>query len=101
MLVVIVDVWVKSDASAAFAEATERNAAASLKEPGIARFDVLRDQADPTHFQLIEVYANAAAPAAHKQTEHYATWRDTVEPLMARPRSSQKFDSVFPDDASY
>jgi len=101
MLIVTVDVWVKPDSVAAFVEATKQNAAASVRESGIARFDVLRDLADPAHFQLIEVYRSEAAPLAHKQTAHYARWRDAVEPLMARPRSSVKFDSVFPGDESF
>ena|SRR6478736_4345269 len=101
MLVVIVDVWVKPDSVPAFAQATRHNAAASLQEAGIARFDVVQDKADPGHFVLIEVYRSDAAPAAHKETAHYARWRDTVEPFMARPRSSVKYGSLFPDDEHY
>jgi autoinducer 2-degrading protein len=44
----------------------------------------------------VEIYADADAAAAHKTTEHYATWRDTVADMMARPRSSQKFGPIFP-----
>ena len=63
------------------------------------RFDVLQDQADPTHVVLVEVYTDAeTAPAAHKQTAHYATWRDAVAPMMAQPRSSWRFSAVVPDD---
>jgi (4S)-4-hydroxy-5-phosphonooxypentane-2,3-dione isomerase len=101
MLVVIVDVWVKPDNVLAFAEATKENATASLLEPGVARFDVVQDKADAAHFVLVEVYRSDAAPAAHKETAHYARWRDTVEPFMARPRSSLKFDSLHPDDEHY
>ena len=98
MLVVHVDVHVKSEAIEAFRTATLANARASLTEPGVARFDVLQDESDPSHFVLVEVYRAPDDPAKHKETSHYATWRDSVAPMMARPRSSQKYANVFPDD---
>jgi autoinducer 2-degrading protein len=97
MLIVHVEVRVKPEAVAAFEAATLENARASLNEPGILRFDVVRQLDDPTRFVLVEVYRDETAPLAHKQTPHYALWRDTVEPLMAEPRSSRKFLNVFPD----
>jgi quinol monooxygenase YgiN len=69
-----------------------------VQEPGIARFDVLQHQDEPTRFVLVEAYRTAEAPAAHKETKHYQAWRDTVAPMMAEPRSSVKFENVFPDD---
>ncbi len=101
MLIVIVDVFVRPEAVTAFATATRKNAECSVKEPGVVRFDVLVDQADPTHFQLIEAYRDPDAPARHKETPHYQTWRDTVEAMMQRPRSSTKFENVFPGDDAY
>jgi quinol monooxygenase YgiN len=101
MLIVIVDVHVKPEHCEAFIEATEKNAALSRLEPGIARFDVLREQADPGHFQLVEIYRTKDAPAAHKQTAHYQVWRDTVEPMMREPRGSTKFENVSPDDSAF
>lgn len=101
MLIVIVDVWVKPESTSSFIEATKQNAAASVREAGIARFDVLRDHGDPSHFQLIEVYRSEEAPAAHKRTAHYERWRDAVEPMMQKPRSSTKFENIFPGDEGY
>src|SRR5579862_8134973 len=97
--IVEVSVHVKPDAVEAFRAATLANAQASLREPGIARFDVLQDREDPTRFVLLEVYRTADAPAAHKATAHYAAWRDAVADLMAAPRTSRKFVNVFPEDA--
>ena len=96
MLVVHVDVWVRPERVAEFLEASLVNARASVQEPGVLRFDVIQDQADPAHVVLVEVYRDADAPAAHKATAHYATWRDTVEEMMAKPRTSTKFSAVFP-----
>lgn len=96
MLVVHVHVRVRPDDVRRFVEATVVNARASVEEPGVLRFDVLADEADPTHVVLVEEYRDAAGAAAHKQTAHYATWRDTVADMMAEPRESTKFRAVFP-----
>jgi (4S)-4-hydroxy-5-phosphonooxypentane-2,3-dione isomerase len=101
MLVVHVNVHVKPDSVDAFKAASLENARASIREPGIARFDVVQQADDPTRFVLVEAYRTAAAPAAHKETAHYATWRDTVAPMMAEPRTSIKFSNVFPNDADW
>lgn len=101
MLVVHVQVRVKPESVEAFKAATLANARASVQEPGIARFDVVQQADDPTRFVLVEAYRTAAAPAAHKETVHYATWRDAVAPMMAEPRTSVKFANVFPDDAGW
>ncbi len=98
MLIVHVDVHVKPDCVEAFKSATIENASNSRQEPGVARFDVVQDRSDPHHFVLVEVYRTDDAPAQHKETAHYATWRDTVEPMMARPRSSVKFTNISPDE---
>ncbi len=101
MLVVHVHVHVKPECVEAFKQATVENARHSVREPGIARFDVVQQTDAPTRFVLVEVYRSAAAPAAHKETAHYARWRDAVAPMMAEPRTSVKFANVFPDDAGW
>src|SRR5688572_4101337 len=98
LLIVHVHVQVKPEYVAAFGDATLANARASVKEPGIARFDILQQRDDPTRFILVEIYRTAEAPAAHKETSHYAVWRDAVAPMMAVPRTSVRFDNVFPED---
>ena len=101
MLIVLVEVKVKSADVEAFKAATIRNAQESRKEPGIARFDVLQQQDDSTRFVLVEAYRNADAPAAHKQTAHYQAWRAAVESMMAEPRQSIKYGNIDPRDAEY
>jgi autoinducer 2-degrading protein len=101
MLVVHVHVHVKPEYVEAFKRASLANAQESIKEKGIARFDVVQQQDDPTQFVLIEAYRSPEAPAAHKETKHYETWRDAVAPMMAEPRSSVKFHNLFPDDAQW
>jgi len=98
MLVVHVFVHVKEDVVEAFKAATVENARNSVQEPGIARFDVVQQQDDPTRFVLVEAYRTVEDTVKHKQTAHYATWRDTVVDMMAAPRYSVKYDGVFPDE---
>ena len=94
MLIVHVHSHVKPECVEAFKQTTIANARESLKEPGIARFDILQQQDDPTRFVLMEAYRTAEASAAHKQTKHYQVWRDAVAPMMAEPRASVKFTNV-------
>jgi len=101
MLIVHVHVRVRPESIGAFKEASLANARASVQEPGIARFDVAQQQDDPTRFVLVEVYRTAAAPAAHKETQHYQKWRDAVASMMAEPRTSVKFSTVFPEESGW
>ena len=97
MLVVHVHARVRPGRAGEFLDATLANARASLAEPGVLRFDVIQDRDDPEHVVLVEVYRNDDAAAAHKQTAHYAAWRDRVAEMMARPRESARFSAVFPE----
>ena len=98
MLVVHVFIHVKSDQVEAFRNVTLENARNSIQEPGIARFDIIQQQDDPTSFVLVEVYRTPDDPARHKETAHYQKWRDTVADMMAEPRTSIKYTNVYPDE---
>ncbi|MGD0575641.1 MAG: antibiotic biosynthesis monooxygenase [Anaerolineales bacterium] len=101
MHVVLVYAHVKPEAVEAFRAASVENARHSLLEPGVARFDVIQQQEDPTQFLLMEAYRTVEDSARHKGTPHYAKWRDTVAELMAEPRSSLKYSNVFPEDRGW
>ena len=101
MHIVLVHVHVKPDTIEAFEAASAENAAASRLEPGIARFDVLRQRDDQTRYLLVEVYRTPEAAVAHKATAHYLAWRDAVAPLMAEPRSGVVWENVSPPDAGW
>ncbi|HWD99492.1 MAG TPA: putative quinol monooxygenase [Bryobacteraceae bacterium] len=101
MLIVHVHVRVKPARVADFIQASAENASNSLREPGIERFDVIQRSDDPARFVLVEIYRDADAPARHKETAHYAAWRDAVADMMAEPRTSVKFANVFPADANW
>jgi len=101
MLIVHVFVRVKSDQVEAFRTASLENARNSVQEPGIARFDVIQQQDEPTRFVLVEVYRTSEDPGRHKETSHYQKWRDTVAEMMAEPRTSVKYTNVFPDNQGW
>jgi (4S)-4-hydroxy-5-phosphonooxypentane-2,3-dione isomerase len=98
MLIVHVHVRVKPELIEAFRQATIQNAQASIREAGIARFDVIQQVDDPSRFVLVEVYRDEAAAKAHKETAHYPVWRDAVATIMAESRTSVKFVNLFPED---
>ena len=97
MNIVLVHVHVKPEFVEAFKQASIENASNSVKEDGIARFDIIQQNDDLTRFILVEVYKTAEASAAHKETAHYAKWRDTVAEMMAEPRQGIKYTNIFPE----
>lgn len=101
MLIVHVFVHVKPEHVEAFRAASLDNASHSVQEPGVARFDVIQQQDDPTRFVLVEVYRAADDPVKHKETAHYLRWRDTVAEMMAEPRTAVKYANVFPDESGW
>ena len=101
MLIVHVHVHVKPDAVDAFIAATLENARQSAREPGVVRFDVIQREDDPEQFVLVEIYRASEDPARHKQTAHYDTWRQAVEPMMASPRRGIKYRALAPDAAAW
>lgn len=101
MFIVHVHVQVKPEAVEEFRRATIENARSSIEEPGVARFDVIQQADDPTRFVLVEVYREPKDAERHKETTHYAAWREAVADMMAEPRSSVKYANVFPADPGW
>lgn len=95
MFVTIVSIHVRAEFVDVFIEATLDNCRNSVLEAGIAEFDLLRAQDDPTRFLLYEIYRTPEAQLAHRETAHYARWRDTVEGWMVEPRSATRADVLF------
>lgn len=99
MYVALVQIHVKPEFVDTFIEATLDNCCNSVREAGVAQFDLLRTQDDPARFILYEMYRSPEAQLAHRETAHYLRWRDAVEPMMAEPRSAIKHDVVYPEEA--
>jgi quinol monooxygenase YgiN len=100
MLIVQVFVHVVPEHVDAFIAASEANARASREEPGVVRFDLLREEGSTDRFVLLEIYRTDEDPARHKETAHYAAWKSAVEPWMASPRKSVKYRAIDPADPS-
>ena len=96
MIATLVHVYVKPEFIKSFIEATRANHENSIQERGNFRFDILQDAQDPAKFVLYEAYESEQAAAAHKETGHYAAWRDAVVPWMAKPREGVKHSMLFP-----
>jgi autoinducer 2-degrading protein len=96
MHVTLVHVHVKPQHVEDFIAATRLNHLASVQETGNRRFDVLQSPEDPSRFVLYEAYVSAEDAAAHKQTTHYLTWRDTVADWMATPRQGVSYNGLLP-----
>ncbi len=96
MLVAIVYCHVKPEYVDAFAEACRANHAGSVREPGVRRFDVLQELNDPTRFVLYEWYMDEADAVAHKETAHYAAWRDATAEMFVEPRHGVRYSGLAP-----
>jgi autoinducer 2-degrading protein len=101
MHIVMIYAHVKPESVDSFRAASLENARNSVQEPGIARFDVVQQQDDETRFVLVEVYRTPDDPPKHRETRHYQVWKDTVESMMAEPRSKALYSNAFPDDAGW
>ncbi len=101
MHIVHVFIQVKEEYLEAFKAATLDNARNSVQEPGIARFDVIQEQEDPTRFVLVEVYRTPDDPAKHKETAHYARWAEAVTDMLAEPRTCSFYHNIFPGEGGW
>lgn len=101
MHIVHVHIDVKPDYLNDFITATLDNARNSLREEGVLRFDVIQQIDDPTHIVLVEVYKTPEDNEKHRQTAHFACWRDLAEPMMAAPRTRAVYQNLFPDDEGW
>lgn len=101
MLIVHVHVRVKPEHIEAFKLATIENAGNSVKEPGIARFDVVQQADDPSRFVLLEAYRDSEATTHHKATAHYHAWAEKVADMLAEPRSRVVYGNIYPADQGW
>lgn len=92
----LVHMRVKPECVEAFIAACRLNHEASSREPGNRRFDLLQDPADPTRFIFYEAYLTPEDVARHKETPHYAAWRDAVAEMMAESRRGERMHGLFP-----
>lgn len=96
MFVVSVEFEIHPDQVAAFREAVLKQAANSLRhETACAQFDVAQDPNQPTRFYLYELYDDAKAFEAHRQTAHFAQFSSTVGSMIAN-KNLQTWEMISP-----
>jgi len=96
MIATIVHVTVKPENIDDFIKASAENHKNSIQEKGNLRFDIIQNAENPCKFVLYEAYDSEEAVAAHKETEHYKTWRDTVADWMAQTRKGIAHKMLYP-----
>lgn len=89
MISLVVWLRAKEGCEAALRQALAANAAASRLEPGCLRWEFARHLEDPREFVICELYADAAALAAHHASEHVARWRETTPELIEAKKSGR------------
>jgi (4S)-4-hydroxy-5-phosphonooxypentane-2,3-dione isomerase len=77
----------------AYLAALRENAAASVQEPGCHEFNIAVSQKDPNHVLIYEVYNDAAAAQAHRETDHFKKYAATTKDMVAK-REARGFSSV-------
>lgn len=92
----LVYIEVKPGFAEKFREISLYNCENSRKEPGNIRFDLLEVKDEPNKFVLCEHFRDKEAVDAHKTTEHYKKWAETVNPMMASPRTKLVCEMVSP-----
>ncbi len=100
MIVRIITVHVKPEKEVEFEKLTRANHEGSLKEPGVLRFDLLRDNDQQGTYYLYEVYRDEEATLAHKETAHYHTWKSHVADMLEGERTSVACTPVVPEEES-
>ena len=71
----------------------ENGAAAVKQESGCREFNITVSQKDPNHVFIFEVYDNAAALDAHRQTDHFKKYAAVTKDMVAK-RDSHPLSSV-------
>jgi autoinducer 2-degrading protein len=98
---VFVSLRVKPAMVEEFLEVMGENSRASRRdEPGCLRFDVHRDNDDPNHFLLYELYADERAfTEAHRSAPHFQKWRAAAAEVLEPGGQVNTYATpVFPAD---
>ena len=97
-VVYLVKIFVKNGYEKDFIDAVKLNREGTRREPGNIKFDLLQDEQNDSEFMLYEVYESSEAVDAHRKTEHYLKWKETVEIMMEKPREGIRYIPVLADD---
>jgi len=95
MLIILVSLVVKLEQLDAFLLATLEMGHASLKESGMRRLEVLRQEEDSTRFIVYEAFNTRADYELHLSTDHRKQWLDATASMLTEPLNSTSFTQLF------
>jgi quinol monooxygenase YgiN len=68
--------------------------AASVKDAGALRYDVLEQTIKPNHLTLVEIWRSKAALEAHEQADHMRKFRAELLPIGGSPFEEQLYSPI-------
>ncbi len=89
MLAVVVTIVCHPDKVEEMISALEGNASHSRHEPDCLKWEWSQHVEDPTKFAIYELYTNQEAFAAHKASDHFASWVVASAPCIAEKVAGQ------------
>lgn len=95
MLIKVVFISVLAECIEPFTVATLEMAHTTLRERGCRRFEVIRDETDPTQFILYQLFNSRADAELHSQTEHYQNWQSVTNTMLAEPARMSSYTQLF------
>ena len=99
MFAVIVKVHIKPEHKDEFLKEMVADGEGSIeKEPACLLFNIVEDSEDPNMLHLYEVYNDAEAFEAHKETPHFQKWVETTADWLAKPLDISTGTPLFPSD---
>lgn len=79
-----VDLDINPADTAKYLELAKENGANAVKEPGCREFNIHVSAKDPNHVFLYEVYDNAAALEAHRNTDHFKKYAAATKNMVVK-----------------
>jgi (4S)-4-hydroxy-5-phosphonooxypentane-2,3-dione isomerase len=102
MVVLYVTLQIKPEHVTEFVDIARYDAEHSERdESGCVRVDVIRDRDDPNRFYFYEVYRDAAALEAHRETAHFKLYFEKTQPWLAAPPERRFGNNIVPVDANW
>ena len=95
MYLVLVSLVVRPEFLEAFLVATLEMAHESLKEDGVRRFEVIRQENDPAHFIMYKTFNARGDYDAHLTTLHVKDWQQKIQGMLAGPTREDAYTQLF------
>jgi autoinducer 2-degrading protein len=95
MYALIVTAYVLENETETFLQKTMEFAIATRSESGNLRYDILKNEDNPTCFVIYEVYRSKDDFMFHRQTPYSQKWKSETESIMAKPRERIRCHNLY------